>query len=166
LPVTSVLRKDDRITIGALAARSGVPASAIRYYDALGLLPSGRTAGGHRVFPRHALRRLSLIRIAQRLGLSLEEIAEALAGLPVERAPTKADWARLSRAWRVRLEARIDELESLRDDLTGCIGCGCLSLATCRLYNPQDAAAGAGAGPRFLLGDDHDAYLVERHKGD
>src|SRR4051794_526605 len=108
--VTAVLRKDDRITIGTLAARSGVATSAIRYYDALGLLPSGRTPGGHRVYPRHALRRLSLIRVAQRLGLSLEEIAGALADLPVDRAPTKADWARLSKSWRTTLDARIDEL--------------------------------------------------------
>ena len=164
--MTSGLRKDDRITIGALAARSGAPASTIRYYDALGLLPSGRTSGGHRVYPRHALRRLSFIRVAQRLGLSLEEIAEALDDLPVDRAPTKADWARLSNAWRVRLDTRIAELASLRDDLTSCIGCGCLSLATCRLHNPQDVAAAAGEGPRFLLGDDPDAYLLDRGKRD
>ena len=156
------LRKDDQLSIGVLAARSGVATSAIRYYDELGLLSAERTAGGRRVYPRHALRRLSLILIARRLGLSLEEIGEALEILPVDRAPTKADWARLSTAWRVTLEGRIAELVSLRDDLTSCIGCGCLSLATCRLYNPQDAAAGAGEGPRFLLGDDHDAYVVDQ----
>ena len=155
------MRKDDRITIGALADRSGAATSAIRYYDELGLLRSERTTGGHRVFPRHALRRLALIRVAQRLGLSLEEIATALADLPVEHAATKADWARLSKAWRGRLDARIADLESLRDDLTSCIGCGCLSLATCGLYNPRDVAAGAGDGPRFLLGDDRETYVVD-----
>ena len=156
------LRKDDRISIGTLAARSGVATSAIRYYDELGLLAAERTPGGQRVYPRHALRRLSLILIARRLGLSLEEIAEALAVLPVDRPPTKADWARLSTAWRAKLEGRIAELVSLRDDLTSCIGCGCLSLATCRLYNPQDAASRGGEGPRFLLGDDHDTYRVDQ----
>ena len=159
-------RKDDRITIGALADRSGVATSAIRYYDELGLVRSERTSGGHRVFPRHALRRLALIRVAQRLGLSLEEIAAALADLPVDHAPTKADWARLSKAWRSRLDARIADLESLRDDLTSCIGCGCLSLATCGLYNPRDVAASAGDGPRFLLGDDRDAYLPRPGRSD
>ena len=155
------LHKDDRLSIGALAARTGVATSAIRYYDELGLLAAERTSGGRRVYPRHALRRLSLILVARRLGLSLEEIAEALAVLPSDRAPTKADWARLSTAWRIRLDGRIAELVGLRDDLTSCIGCGCLSLVTCRLYNPQDAAAGAGEGPRFLLGDDHDLYVVD-----
>jgi MerR family redox-sensitive transcriptional activator SoxR len=153
------LRKDDPIPIGVLASRSGVPASAIRYYDDLGLLAASRTAGGHRVYPRHALRRLAFIRVAQRVGLSLAEIADALAVLPSGRAPTKAEWARLSRAWRGRLDERVAELERLRDDLTSCIGCGCLSLGTCRLYNPDDAAAAAGDGPRFLLGDDPDAFL-------
>jgi MerR family redox-sensitive transcriptional activator SoxR len=160
------MRKGDRITIGALAARSGVATSAIRFYDELGLLPSERTSGGHRVFPRHALRRLALIRVAQRLGLSLDEIATALADLPVDHAATKADWARLSKAWRARLDTRIADLEALRDDLTSCIGCGCLSLATCGLYNPRDAAAAAGEGPRFLLGDDRDTYVVGRRGPD
>lgn len=158
-PRAGTMRKDDRIAIGVLATRSGVTTSTIRFYDELGLLTAERTTGGHRVYPRHALRRLSFIRVAQRLGLSLEEIAAALGRLPADRAPTKAEWGRLSRAWRARLDERIAELERLRDDLTGCIGCGCLSLATCRLYNPQDAASTSGKGPRFLLGDDPETYL-------
>jgi MerR family redox-sensitive transcriptional activator SoxR len=148
----------DRLTIGELAARSGVAASALRFYGSIGLLRSDRTAGGHRVYPRHSLRRVSFIRVAQRMGLSLEEIREALATLPPDRAPTPTDWARISRLWRRRLDERIGMLERLRDDLTGCIGCGCLSLRTCRLYNPDDAAASLGAGPRFLLGDDSDQF--------
>ena len=99
---------------------------------------------------------MSFVRIAQRLGLSLEEIGEALATLPADRTPTRAQWAKLSRSWRGRLDERIAALESLRDDLTGCIGCGCLSLQRCRLNNPDDAAAGLGTGPRYLLGDEPD----------
>jgi len=146
----------DRLTIGELSARSGVATSALRFYGDLGLLRAERTAGGHRMYPRHALRRVSFIRIAQRMGLSLDEIGEALAVLPVDRAPTKAEWAKISRSWRARLDERIATLEGLRDDLTGCIGCGCLSLRGCRLSNPDDAAAALGTGPRFLLGDDPD----------
>jgi MerR family redox-sensitive transcriptional activator SoxR len=144
----------DVLSIGEVARRSGLAGSALRFYEEIGLIRSRRTSGGHRVYPRHILRRLGVIRIAQRLGLSLDEIAEALAVLPADRAPTKAEWARMSRVWRRRLEDRISALEGLRDDLTGCIGCGCLSLQRCRLYNPEDAAAARGEGARYLLGDD------------
>ena len=142
--------------IGELSTRSGAAPSALRFYESLGLIRAERTAGGQRAFPRSMLRRVAFIRVAQRLGLSLEDVGEALSVLPADRAPTKAEWAKLSRSWRTRLDDRIHALEQLRDDLTGCIGCGCLSLRTCRLYNPDDAAASRGAGPRYLLGDDPD----------
>lgn len=148
--------KDDPLTIGEVAARSGVATSALRFYEERGLIRSRRTPGGHRVYPRAVLRRVGVIRIAQRLGLSLEEIGEALDRLPPDRAPTAAEWSRLSRSWRRRLDERIETLQSLRDDLAGCIGCGCLSLRRCALYNPQDAAAARGTGARYLLGDDPD----------
>lgn len=146
----------DLIPIGELAARSGVAPSALRFYESIDLLRSERTSGGHRLYRRHALRRVAFIRVAQRVGLTLDEIADALELLPPERAPTQAEWARISRAWRKRLDERIGSLEQLRDDLTGCIGCGCLSLRRCRLYNRDDVAATRGAGPRYLLGDDPD----------
>ena len=149
-------KRSDLIAIGELAVRSGVATSAIRFYEAEGLLRSERTPGNHRVYPRHALRRVAFIRIAQQVGLTLDEIAAALAMLPPDRAPTKAEWARISRSWRSRIDERIAGLEQLRDDLTSCIGCGCLSLGACRLSNPRDAAAVRGAGPRYLLGDDPD----------
>jgi MerR family redox-sensitive transcriptional activator SoxR len=144
----------DLISIGEVARRSGLAASAIRFYEEIGLVASGRTPAGHRVYPRHVLRRLGVIRIAQRLGLSLEEIRDALEVLPTNRAPTKAEWARMSRAWRRRLDERISSLAALRDELGSCIGCGCLSLQRCKLYNPDDVAAARGAGARYLLGDD------------
>lgn len=148
------LRADDTIRIGEVAERSGVAASALRFYESLGLIRSQRTGAGVRVYNRHVLRRVALIRIAQRLGLTLEEVSEALAVLPPDRAPTKAEWAKLSRSWRRRLDDRITALEALRDDLTGCIGCGCLSLQKCTLYNPGDIAAMRGSSARYLLGDD------------
>jgi MerR family transcriptional regulator, redox-sensitive transcriptional activator SoxR len=156
------LKAADRIGIGELAARSGAATSAIRYYESLGLLVSVRTEGNHRMYARHALRRVAFIRAAQRVGLSLDEISEALALLPADRSPTKAEWQRITRSWRPRIDERIASLEQLRDDLTSCIGCGCLSLASCRLSNPQDAAAAGGEGPRFLLGDDPNELAVER----
>lgn len=143
----------DWLTIGELAERSGVATSALRFYESRGLISSERTAGGQRRFQRATLRRVAFIRIAQQLGVSLDEIAEAMNTLPTGRTPTKEDWARLSRAWRTRIEDRIATLERLRDDLTGCIGCGCLSLRRCRLYNPGDRVAQRGPGPRYLLGD-------------
>jgi MerR family transcriptional regulator, redox-sensitive transcriptional activator SoxR len=146
--------RDDRLPIGEVARRSGLAPSAIRFYEAEGLIRAERTPSDRRVFPRHVLRRLAFISSAQRVGLSLGEVADALAGLPPDRAPTKAQWAQVSRRWRRDLDARIADLERLRDDLTSCIGCGCLSLRTCRLFNTEDAAGSRGAGPRYLLGDD------------
>lgn len=144
------------LPIGEVASRAGIPASALRFYEVEGLIESLRSTGGQRRFHRDVLRRLAFIRIAQRVGLSLEEIRQALARLPSARTPTKADWARLSRSWRPRLDAQIATLEKLRDRLSSCIGCGCLSLQACALYNPDDAAAALGAGPRYLLGDSPD----------
>jgi MerR family transcriptional regulator, redox-sensitive transcriptional activator SoxR len=141
----------DLLTIGELSARSGVAASALRYYERVGLIRARRTTGNQRRYERTELRRVAFIRIAQQVGVSLEDIREALASLPDERTPTKADWARLSARWRRELESRISLLERLRDDLTGCIGCGCLSLRACRLYNPQDELAAEGTGARRLL---------------
>ncbi|OHX11636.1 redox-sensitive transcriptional activator SoxR [Chromobacterium sphagni] len=143
----------DWIGIGALARRSGVTASALRFYEVRGLIHSVGEAGQPRRFRKDALRRVSFIRIAQTLGLSLNEIGEALAGLPQQRTPTAGDWARISSAWRPMLQARIDTLCQLRDQLDSCIGCGCLSLQNCKLNNPGDGAARFGDGPRFLLGN-------------
>jgi MerR family redox-sensitive transcriptional activator SoxR len=140
--------------IGALSERTGVAPSALRYYEAEGLISSHRSAGGQRRYHRDVLRRVSFIRVAQKVGLSLEEIRGALSSLPDERTPTKEDWSRLSRQWRPRLDEQIALLERLRDRLDGCIGCGCLSLQTCRLANPGDRAAQYGAGPRYVLADD------------
>lgn len=141
------------LTIGELSARSGLALSALRFYESEGLLPAERTAGGQRRYPRSALRRLAFVRSAQRIGLTLEEVKAALQQLPDERTPTVADWRRLSAPWQRRLDERIAELETLRDSLTSCIGCGCLSLRTCALYNPRDRAAAGGSGARYLLGD-------------
>jgi MerR family redox-sensitive transcriptional activator SoxR len=143
------------LTVGQLAARSGVAVSALHFYESKGLISSRRTAGNQRRFGRDMLRRVAFIRVSQRVGIPLATIREALARLPDERTPTRADWARLSAAWQAELDARIEQLQRLRDDLTDCIGCGCLSLAQCRLSNPDDEAAGQGPGPRVLLsGDD------------
>ena len=138
------------LTIGQLAERSGAAPSALRYYEQLGLIRSERTAGNQRRYPRATLRRVAFVRTAQRVGLSLEEIAEALASLPGDRAPTREEWAHLSRGWRPRIEARIAQLERLRDKLDSCIGCGCLSLDRCALSNPGDEAAARGPGAAFL----------------
>jgi MerR family redox-sensitive transcriptional activator SoxR len=141
----------DLLTIGELAARSGVAPSALRYYERLGLIRSTRTGGNQRRYHRSSLRRVAFVRVSAQVGVPLEEIRTALAALPDGRTPTKADWARLSRAWRSRLDAQIALMERLRDTLTGCIGCGCLSLQKCRLYNPDDELAAAGPGPVKLL---------------
>ena len=138
------------LTIGEVSARSGVATSALRYYEEQGLIFAERTAGNQRRYRRMTLRRVAFIRSAQRVGLTLDEIAEALATLPAGRTPTKADWSRLSRGWRPRLEAQIERLERLRDKLDGCIGCGCLSLRTCALQNHDDEVSVRGPGPRFL----------------
>jgi MerR family redox-sensitive transcriptional activator SoxR len=139
------------LTIGELAARSGLAPSALRYYERLGLIRSTRTAGNQRRYDRTELRRVAFIRVSAQVGVPLEEIRAALADLPGGRAPTAADWARLSRRWRARLDARIALLQRLRDDLTGCIGCGCLSLRSCTLYNGGDELAARGTGPVRLL---------------
>ena len=146
--------KDDVLTIGEVAARSGHATSAIRFYEAEGLIVATRTRAGHRTYRRHVLRRLAFIRSAQRVGLALDEIRELLAVLPAERSPTKAQWGSLSNAMRRRLDARMAELEQLRDTLTSCIGCGCLSLGVCRLVNPGDVAGARGPGPRYVLDDE------------
>lgn len=142
------------LTIGELSARSGLATSALRFYESEGLLPAQRTAGGQRRYPRSVLRRVAFVRSAQRVGLTLDEVRQALASLPDERTPSVADWRRLSRTWQRRLDERITELEQLRDSLTSCIGCGCLSLRRCALYNPQDRASTLGTGARYLLGDE------------
>jgi len=142
----------DQIPIGVLAARSGVSTSALRFYEGRGLIQASRDQGNQRRYPRYTLRRVAFIRAAQRVGLSLDEIQALLAPLGTDKAPGKADWVRLTRAWRPRLDARISELEKLRDELTGCIGCGCLSLRTCRLVNRDDIAAEDGPGS-YLLAD-------------
>lgn len=141
------------LTIGAVSERTGVPASALRFYEAEGLITADRTPGGQRRYHRDVIRRVSFIRIAQRVGLSLDEIHETLASLPASRTPTQRDWERLSRGWRAGLDERIALLERLRDGLHGCIGCGCLSLRACQLANPDDIAAATGSGPRYLLDD-------------
>ena len=144
----------EQITIGELAARSGVSASALRFYESRGLIRAERTTGGQRRYERAMLRRVAFVQAAQRVGLTLDEIADALRLLPENRTPTKADWERLSRSWRALLESRIAELATLRTRLVSCIGCGCLSLKTCALLNTDDRVARRGAGARYLLGDD------------
>ncbi|MGA3489693.1 redox-sensitive transcriptional activator SoxR [Micromonosporaceae bacterium DT55] len=141
----------ESMTIGELAARSGVAASALRYYERLGLIRAGRTSGNQRRYERAELRRVAFIRVAQQVGVSLEEIRAALDGLPDSRTPSAKDWERLSAAWRSRLDERIRLLTKLRDDLDGCIGCGCLSLQRCKLYNPGDVLGAQGPGARLML---------------
>jgi MerR family redox-sensitive transcriptional activator SoxR len=141
------------MTIGEVSRRSGVAASALRFYEQRGLIASERAGSGHRRYPRPALRRISFIVFAQRVGLTLEEIGAELAKLPPERAPTRRDWARLTKTWSARIDDRIAELQRLQVGLTECIGCGCLSLDRCRLANPGDRAAGMGPGPRYWIGD-------------
>ncbi|GAA3579083.1 redox-sensitive transcriptional activator SoxR [Amycolatopsis ultiminotia] len=138
------------LSIGQVAQRSGVPHTALRFYEEKGLISSERSAGNQRRYSRSILRRIAFIRAAQRVGLSLEDISSALATLPADHAPTKADWARLSREWQTELDARIDALQRLRDRLTGCVGCGCLSLRSCGLYNAEDELARFGPGASKL----------------
>jgi MerR family redox-sensitive transcriptional activator SoxR len=142
---------EDFLTIGQVAERSGLATSAIRFYEQRGLVHADRGHGGQRRFRRDVLRRIAFIRIAQRVGLSLDEIATALTGLPPDRAPSRQDWQRLTGGWRGRIDERIAVLEALRTGLTSCIGCGCLSLRTCSLSNPGDVAASLGSGPTYLL---------------
>jgi MerR family redox-sensitive transcriptional activator SoxR len=141
------------LTIGEVSKRSGVAASALRFYEERGLIESERAGSGHRRYPRPVLRRIAFIVFAQRIGLSLDEIGTELAKLPPGRVPSQRDWARLSSNWTARVDERIAELERLRAGLTECIGCGCLSLDRCRLSNPGDRAAGFGPGPRYWIGD-------------
>jgi MerR family redox-sensitive transcriptional activator SoxR len=146
-----------RLTIGEVATRTGVATSALRFYEDHGLISSERNEGGHRRYRSDVIRRVSFIRTAQRVGLSLGEIRDALATLPKGRTPTRGDWTRLADRWRPRLDDQIAVLQRLRDGLDSCIGCGCLSLETCALWNPGDAAAALGTGPRYLLSDDRPA---------
>jgi MerR family redox-sensitive transcriptional activator SoxR len=138
------------ITIGQLAERAGVATSAIRFYESKGLVHSTRTAGNQRRYEQSMLRRVAFVRAAQRVGLTLDEIAEALSELPDNRTPTKSDWHRISREWRPRLDEQIKRIELLRAKLDGCIGCGCLSMKSCWLYNPDDVAAERGTGAVLL----------------
>ncbi len=145
------MKTTDLLSIGELAQRSGMAPSALRYYEELGLISSTRTSSGRRRFERQMLRRLAFVRAGRNVGLSLDDVAQALRLLPDGRTPTRADWARLSRAWQARLDEQIAALQALRDDLGSCIGCGCLSLRRCVLSNPRDAAGLAGAtGAAYL----------------
>jgi MerR family transcriptional regulator, redox-sensitive transcriptional activator SoxR len=144
------VRMPDHLTIGELSSRSGVAASALRFYEEQGLIDAERTTGNQRRYPRHMLRRVAFIRAAQRVGLSLDEIADALATLPDRRTPNKADWERVSRNWTARIDRQISDLQRLKVKLTGCVGCGCLSLRTCALSNPDDVQGEVAAGPAWL----------------
>ena len=151
---TSTVVEVKQFSIGEVAARAGLATSAIRFYEANGLIASERNESGHRRYRPDVLRRVSFIKVAQRVGLTLGEIGDALRTLPDERTPTKRDWAALARSWRPMIDERIETLEAMREQLDGCIGCGCLSLQACALYNPDDAASDLGVGPRWLLGDE------------
>jgi MerR family redox-sensitive transcriptional activator SoxR len=144
---------NEGLTIGALAKRTGLAVSAIRYYEGQGLIAPWRNAGGQRRFGRADIRRLSFVMIAQQFGFTLPQIKAELDRLPGGRTPTKADWAKISAGFRAALDARIETLVTLRDNLDGCIGCGCLSLESCHMYNPEDRIAEKGSGPRYLMGD-------------
>ena len=144
----------DDLTIGEFSARAGVAPSALRFYETKGLVHSTRSEGGQRRYAREVLRRVSFIRVAQTLDLTLDQIREAMSALPDNRTPTKDDWTRLSKAWRPMIDARIEMLERLRERHDLCIGCGCLSLKICHLTNPGDIAGAHGPGPRYVLDDD------------
>lgn len=144
---------NEYLTIGQLSARTGVATSALRFYEDRGLIASERTDGNQRRYHRSVIRAVSVIKAAQEVGLSLREISDALASLPHGGTPTKKDWARLATGWRSNLDKRINELEALRDELADCIGCGCLSLTSCALFNPQDRMADSGTGARYIVGD-------------
>jgi len=149
------------LTIAELSARSGAAPSALRYYEEIGLIRADRTSGNQRRYPRYMLRRIAFIRAGRQLGLSLREIKAALDTLPENKAPTRDQWRRTARAWQHRIDDRIAELQRLSDTLGSCIGCGCLSLRTCALYNPGDTAASLGSGARWLLGDESPAGPAE-----
>ncbi len=141
----------DLLTIGEVSARSGLAPSALRFYESLGLITSTRTSGDRRRYQRAVLRRVAVIRAAQHVGLSLDQVRTAFAALPREVAPGKRDWARMSAAWQPLLDQQIAELQLVRDNLSNCVGCGCLSMTQCRLYNPRDLLAATGSGSRRLL---------------
>lgn len=141
------------LTIGEVAERAGLATSALRFYEDHGLIVSERTTAGHRRYHADVLRRLGFIKVAQRVGLSLDEVSAALATLPAGKTPNRRQWAKLAASWQPVIDERIAMLEALKDKLDGCIGCGCLSLDTCALYNPDDVARRGGVGPRYLLGD-------------
>lgn len=145
------IKGNEQLSIGEVANRTGLAVSAIRFYESQGLVRASRNAGGQRRFARSAIRRLSFVLIAQQLGYQLEQIKAQLAELPQERTPTQKDWARLSRGFRSSIDQRIETLTRLREKLDGCIGCGCLSLKKCRLYNPDDKAFKRGPGPSYVI---------------
>jgi len=147
------IRISTELTVGQLSKRSGVSVSALHFYERQGLIASRRTDGNQRRYRRDTLRRVAFIRVSQRVGMSLAEIRSALDELPAGRPPGKADWQQLSNGWRAELDLRIEQMQKLRDELTGCIGCGCLSLDTCVLFNPEDTLSDEGPGPRRLLVD-------------
>ena len=144
---------DSVLTISEVSRRSGVASSALRFYEERGLIASERAGSGHRRYPRSVLRRIAFIVFAQKIGLTLADIGAELARLPADRVPTRQDWAKLSTAWSSRIDERIAELERLKEGLTECIGCGCLSLDRCRFANPADRAGSLGPGPRYWIGD-------------
>lgn len=150
------------LTISELSARSGAAPSALRFYEGLGMISATRTAGNQRRYQRHMLRRVAFIRAGRQLGLELREIQASLALLPADRAPTRAEWGKAARAWQARIDAKIAELQRLSGTLGSCIGCGCLSLRRCALYNPDDTAARLGKGARWLLGDEPPAAPAVR----
>lgn len=145
------MKPTDQLTIGEVSRRSGLAPSALRYYEQLGLIRSTRTAGDRRRYPRSVLRRLAVVRTAQHVGLTLDQIRDRLSTLDIDAAPTKRDWSRISRQWRPLLDERIRELAAVRDNLDNCIGCGCLSMRQCPLYNRQDELGAHGSGPRRLV---------------
>ncbi len=150
------------LSIGKLAERTGLSVSALRFYETQGLVESTRNAGGQRRFKRDAIRRLSFVVISQQLGFSLHDIRRQLDSLPAHRAPTKKDWDSLAKGFRKDIDERIERLGELREKLSSCIGCGCLSLKSCHLYNPEDKAARLGTGPRYLLGDTPDTVAIKK----
>lgn len=158
------MHSTDLLTIGEVAERAGVATSAIRYYEDRGLVASTRTRGGQRRFARETIRRIAFITAAQRVGRSLDDVGETLEHLPRDKAPDNSDWEKIATSWRPRLDAQIAELTALRDQLDSCIGCGCLSLTRCAIYNPDDRASSLGAGARYLLGDT--AADAEQRHGD
>ncbi|MGV9265921.1 redox-sensitive transcriptional activator SoxR [Kitasatospora sp. NPDC003701] len=141
---------DDRLAIGEVSARTGTAVSALRFYEELGLIASERDGRNQRRYPRHMLRRVALISVAKRIGIPLQDLQEAFADVPLDRPPSHDEWQRASRGWKRRLEERRQTIERLEAELTGCIGCGCLSMKACALLNPSDALAEDGAGPRRL----------------